>query len=101
MEPSTDESVFFNWIGQCSSQVQVTKGVSNGYVLILSWKSPNESFVDIDRLSAKEDVSKQLLVANIRLSILTLYQYVHSKKVRNLKQNRVHKFFDIICSRYT
>ena len=55
--------------------------VSNGCVLIQPWKNPNESFVDINLLSAKEDVSKQLLVANIRLSILTLYQYVHSKKV--------------------
>lgn len=30
---------------------------------------------------AKEDINKQLLIANIRLSILTLWQYVISKKV--------------------
>ena len=30
---------------------------------------------------AKEDINKQLLIANIKLSILTLWQYVLSKKV--------------------
>ena len=30
---------------------------------------------------AKEDINKQLLIANIKLSILTLWQYVISKKV--------------------
>ena len=32
---------------------------------------------------AKEDINKQLLIANIKLSILTLWQYVISKKVKN------------------
>ena len=31
---------------------------------------------------AKEDINKQLLIANIKLSILTLWQYVISKKVK-------------------
>ena len=30
---------------------------------------------------AKEDINKQLLIANIKLSILTLWQYVLTKKV--------------------
>ena len=30
---------------------------------------------------AKEEINKQLLIANIKLSILTLWQYVISKKV--------------------
>ena len=37
---------------------------------------------------AKEDINKQLLIANIKLSILTLWQYVISKKVK-----KKHFFF--------
>ena len=43
-------------------------------------------------ISAKEDVNKQLLIANIKLSILTLWQYVFSKKVCLSMKGTMNKY---------
>ena len=40
-----------------------------------------ESCLIKENISVKEEINKQLTIANIRLSILTLWQYVSSRKV--------------------
>ena len=48
------------------------------YYAVEARKLEKQRVIDAE---AKEDINKQLLIANIKLSILTLWQYVISKKV--------------------